>query len=240
MASSAKPRHSTMEEARQLLSASAFFRGLDIADRDALFAHVRLRQLGAGEPIFLMGAPGTSMMAVLHGKVRISVPSPDGKELVLKLLQPGDILGEIALLDGKERTADATAVTACDLAVLDRRDVRPFLERHPHACLRLLEVLCQRLRDTDRHIAEVALMQLPVRLAKTLLRLAQGGERAAAGDAVVAVPVSQRELGNMVGATRESVNKCLGDWQRRGIVRMEEGQIMILDAQSLEVIAEGR
>jgi len=96
--------------------------------------------------------------------VRISVPSPEGREIVLAILQPGEVFGEIALLDGKERTADA--MTGCDLAVLERRDVMEFLERQPNAWPRLVEVLCGRLRASDLHMAELAMQPLPVRLAK--------------------------------------------------------------------------
>src|SRR5262245_11998017 len=90
-----------------------------------------MRQVADGEPMFLMGSPGTSMMAVLSGRVRISIPSNEGREIVLAVLQPGEVFGEIAVLDGKDRTADAHAVTACTLAVLERHDVLEFLERSP-------------------------------------------------------------------------------------------------------------
>jgi CRP-like cAMP-binding protein len=173
------------------------------------------------------------MMAVLSGQVRISVPSPEGREIVLAIFQPGEVFGEIALLDGKERTADARAMTACDLAILERRDVFAFLERQPNAWPRLVEVLCDRLRTTDQHIAEVALLQLPVRLAKALLRMADAD---ASGNS--AVQLSQRELGNIVGAARESVNKCLREWQRSGLVRIEGTSITIADRATLQDVAE--
>src|SRR5262245_13516755 len=136
-----------------------------------LVGRARMRQFAVGEPIFLMGSPGTSMMAVLSGSVRISIPSHEGREIILAMLQPGEVFGEIAVLDGKERTADAHAMTACTLAVLDRRDVLEFLERHPNVWPRVVEVLCDRLRATDRQMAEVAMQQLPVRLAEVVLRM---------------------------------------------------------------------
>lgn len=112
------------------------------------------------------------MMAVLNGKVRISLSSAGGKEIVLATLQEGEVFGEIAMLDGKERTADAQANTDCDLAILERRDVLAVLEKHPSACLRLVEVFCQRMRLTDERIGEVAMLQLPARLARAFLRIA--------------------------------------------------------------------
>jgi CRP/FNR family transcriptional regulator, cyclic AMP receptor protein len=226
----------SLEDARRQLANCILFRGLATVEREALVNRARMRQFAAGEPLFLMGSPGTSMMAVLSGRVRISIPSNEGREIVLAVLQPGEVFGEIAVLDGKDRTADAHAATACTLAVLERRDVLEFLERQPGAWPRVVEVLCDRLRATDRQMAEVAMQQLPVRLAKALLRmsyidtLSRPAER---------IRVSQRELGNIVGAARESVNKCLNEWQRSGWVRIERTSIAISDRGILEQFANG-
>jgi len=194
-----------------------------------------MRHFAAGETIFLMGSPGGSMMAVLSGTVRISISSPEGREVVLAVLQPGEVFGEIALLDGKERTADARAMTACDLAVLERRDVLEFLERQPNAWPRVVEVLCDLLRATDLQMAEVAMQQLPVRLAKVLLRMTYVEALSRPADRV---QVSQRELGNIVGAARESINKCLSEWQRSGWVRIDRTSITIADRTTLERVAK--
>jgi len=194
-----------------------------------------MRHFAAGETVFLMGSPGGSMMAVLSGTVRISIPSQEGREIVLAVLLPGEVFGEIALLDGKERTADARAMTACDLAVLERRDVLEFLERQPNAWPRVVEVLCDRLRATDLQMAEVAMQQLPVRLAKVLLRMTYVEALSRPADRV---QVSQRELGNIVGAARESINKCLSEWQRSGWVRIDRTSITIADRTTLERVAK--
>jgi CRP-like cAMP-binding protein len=220
-----------------LLAQCSLFRGLAAGERDALIAHAHTRKYAADETIFLMGSSGDSMMAVLSGTVRISVPSPDGKEIVLAILGPEEIFGEIALLDGKERTADARTTTGCSLAVLERRDVLAFFARHPSAWPSLVDMLCERLRSTDQQMAEMAFLGLPVRLAKTLLRMA-AVERPASGHSVPQIRLSQRELGNLVGATRESVNKCLRDWQRKGIIRTAESLIMIANRTALEDLAE--
>jgi len=225
-------------DGRQLLARCALFEGLSADERQALIAHAHMRKCAADETIFLMGSPGDSMMAVLGGNVRISVPSSDGKEIVLAMLGPGEIFGEIALLDGKERTADARATTECTLAVLERRDVRAFFERHPNAWAGLVDMLCERLRATDLQMAEMALLGLPVRLAKTLLRMAAASAGPANGQSASHIRLSQRELGNLVGATRESVNKCLRDWQRKGIVRTAESLITIANRPALEDLAE--
>ena len=187
--------------------------------------------------MFSMGAPGDTMMAVLSGKIRISVPSAEGRELLLAILSPGEVFGEIALLDGKQRTADATAVTKCSLAMLDRRDVLAFLDRYPGAWSNIVSVLCSRLRKADEHLAEVAFLQLPARLAKALLR-GISPETAPKANAAPQIQLSQRELGNLVGAARESVNKCLRQWQDDGIVSIKGSVITIKNRAALEQLAD--
>ena len=189
-----------------------------------------------GEVIFRVGSPGDIMMAVVTGTVRIVATSPQGKEIVLGDLKAGEVFGEIALLDGGERSADAVALTKCELLALERRDLMAALQRNPEACLRLLEVVCKRLRETDERITEIAFFELPVRLAKVLLRTA-AAPGATARAATRKVALSQRELGNMIGGTRESVNRCLRDWQRRGIIRLAKGWIILEDTAALTELA---
>jgi CRP-like cAMP-binding protein len=145
----------SIEEARRLLGACWLFRDIGPDDRKAIFARVRIRirNFAAGETIFLKGAPGDHMIAVVSGSVRISVPSVHGQALVLATLTRGELFGEIALLDGKERTADATAETECSLAILDRSEILSFLERHPEVWAPIVKVLCDRLRNTDKRLA---------------------------------------------------------------------------------------
>jgi CRP-like cAMP-binding protein len=219
-----------VEDGRRLLGDCFLFQGLGAEERAELVTKAHIRRFAAGESIFHMGSPGSSMMAVLSGEVRISISSPEGKELLLAILQPGEVFGEIALLDGKERSADAKAHSACTLAILERREVLAFFERHPHAWPRIVEVLCDRFRENTQHVAEVALMHLPGRLAKALLRM-DADRRTRSG------ALSQRELGNMVGAARETVNKCLNEWQRRGIIRIEDNAVAILDRAALEQLS---
>src|SRR5262249_30420836 len=154
----------------------------------------------------------------------ISVPAPDGREVLLAILHPGEVFGEIALLDGKERTADAWAITDCELGVLKRADVLDFLQRQPRACFALIDVLCNRLRQTDEHIAELALLHVPIRLAKVLLRMTNGEP---VDQTPPTIQLSQQELGNFIGAARESVNKCLREWHNSGIVCVKDRLITI-------------
>jgi CRP-like cAMP-binding protein len=168
------------------------------------------------------------MMAVLTGTVRISMPTVKGKEVILGDLYAGELFGEIAMLDGKPRSANATALTKCELLVLDRRNVIPFLEKHPVVCLQLMELLCARIRRSDERMADLAFFELPTRLAKLLL--SYGSEKPGKE---MRLSLSQTELAEMVGATRENVNRCLRDWHRRGLVKLQGGWTVIPNPEKL-------
>lgn len=227
-----------LREARRLIASCALFRGLGEVQRTKLLTRIRLRQYATGETIFLMGDAGATLMAIIAGTVQISVPSPDGKEILLTIMQPGEIFGEIGLLDGKERSADARAMTACSLAVLDRKDVVPLFDECPGAYSEVVMLLCDRIRRTTTQMAEVTLLDLPARLAKAMLRAAVA-EGAASGLRLPndRVMLSQRALGKIVGATRESVNKCLRNWQRAGLIEVVNTGIRIRDLAALEALA---
>jgi CRP/FNR family cyclic AMP-dependent transcriptional regulator len=232
-----EPQETELKRARQLLGNCVVFSGLSADERAAVVARARIRTINAEETIFALGSPGDQMMALLRGTVRISVPSFEGRELLLAIIRPGEVFGELAVLDGKERSADAIAESPCTLAILDRHDILSFFERNPSAWPKLVKVLCQRLRHTDQVFAEVALLQLPAKLAKSMLRLLDLDRTLAPRKGPV-IHYSQRELANMVGGTRESVNRCLRNWQRNGIVQITEGSIIITNRPALEQMAE--
>lgn len=232
-----EPQETELKRARQLLANCVLFSGLSADERAAVVARARIRTINAEETIFALGSPGDQMMALLRGTVRISVPSFEGRELLLAIIRPGEVFGELAVLDGKERSADAIAESPCTLAILDRHDILSFFERNPSAWPKLVKVLCQRLRHTDQVFAEVALLQLPAKLAKSMLRLLDL-DRTLAPRKRPVIHYSQRELANMVGGTRESVNRCLRNWQRNGIVQITEGSIIITNRPALEQMAE--
>jgi CRP/FNR family transcriptional regulator, cyclic AMP receptor protein len=217
---------------RRMLEQSPLFAQMDEDSRRDLIGQARPRSFGVGETVCRIGDPGGSMMAVLTGTVRISMPTVKGKEVILGDLHPGELFGEIAMLDGKPRSANATALTKCELLVLERRNVIPFLEKHPATCLQLMELLCARIRRSDERMADLAFFELPTRLAK--LFLSYGSEKAGKE---MRFSLSQTELAEMVGATRENVNRCLRDWQRRGIVSIDERWISVLQHDVLGDIA---
>jgi CRP-like cAMP-binding protein len=147
--------NATAEQARKLLDKCALFKALNEQERRDLAAHGQWRTFAPNEPIFHFGEPGSSMMGVMVGTVRISLPAWKDKHLILTELPAGEFFGEIALLDGKPRSASATALTKCELLVLERRDVLPFLERSPTACLNIMQLLCERIRCADERMSEI-------------------------------------------------------------------------------------
>jgi CRP/FNR family transcriptional regulator, cyclic AMP receptor protein len=227
------PSLSSLEK-RRAFEGHSLFGKLPPPDLDALLLHARVEHYQSGREIFAKGSPGRSMMAILGGAVRISTPSPAGPDIVLALLHAGEVFGEIALLDGADRTADAHAITDCDLLVLDHRDFVPFLERRADLCLLLLKLLCQRLRQTDQQVEEAMFGRLDGRIAKALLRLSTGEQQ---GEGGISLRITQQELAGMVGASRESVNKQLQVWQSAGTVKLGKRLIVIPDVDAIEALA---
>lgn len=231
-----EPNKAALDEARRLLGNCVLFRDLENEERSAIINRARIRNFAAGEKIFSIGAASDHMAAVLTGQVRISVPSPVGREVLLTILEEGEIFGEIAVLDGKQRTADATAITPCALGILDRHEVLSFLEQRPASWLAIVGILCDRLRRTDEQLADVALLPLPVRLAKAILRI-NGGPSRTRTRHNNSIHLSQGELANMVGATRETVNKCLKGWQRQGLIRIDDGQVTVTNRSAFQTLS---
>lgn len=212
---------------RAALLASPLFAVMKPAELDGILKFASERRARRGQTIFQRGDNGSSLMAVLRGRVRISSVSGDGKEVTLNVINPGEIFGEIALLDGEPRSADATAVEDTLLLVVERRQFLPFLRQNEDLYLRLLAVLCSRLRQTSIALEEIALLDLPVRLARVLLKLAQDYGRPSAAAIRIDLKLSQRDLSNLVASSRESVNKQLRAWRENGTVELENGFIVL-------------
>lgn len=185
------------------------------------------RRVRRNQTIFQRGDNGSSMMAVLRGRVRISTVSGDGKEVTLNTINQGEIFGEIALLDGEPRSADATATEDTTLLVVERRNFLPFLRQNEDLFLRLLAVLCRRLRRTSMALEDIALFDLPVRLGRVLLKLAEDYGRPGNDGTRIDLKLSQRDLSNLVASSRESVNKQLRLWREEGLVDLEDGFVIL-------------
>lgn len=224
---------------RRIFASHPMFSGIAPAELDALLAHARLERRPGGDTIFRKGDPALNMVAVLKGQVKIATPSPEGRDVLLNIIKAGEVFGEIAMLDGKARTADAIALSACELLVLDRRDVLPFLEKHPELCLRLMMVLCDRLRHTSAQVEDFMFLDLEARLAKALLRLAETHGTPTRNGVAIGLKLSQRELGAIAGISREGINRQLREWQHRGVLGEGDGPLLIRDVAALTQIAEG-
>ena len=210
------------------------FCDLDADAFEQLGRYAKPATLKRGATIFSKGDPGNSLIAVISGTVKISISSPDGRNAILNLIGPGETFGEVAVLDGKARTADAIANSNCEIFVIDRRDFLPFVKSQPALAMKFIELLCTRLRWTSDQVEEVILQDLPGRLASALLRLT---ERHKAAQHNRTIAVTQQEISEMVGMSRESINKQLRAWASRNWVRLEHGAIVVLDVAPLQEIA---
>ena len=217
-----------------LLRNHSLFRDLPSAVIEHLGSYMKTRKVVRGTTIFAKGDPGTGLMGVLAGTVKVSVASADGKDIVLNLFHEGEVFGEIALLDGRPRTADATAMSDCELVVIERRDFVPFLSDHPDVMLKFIEILCSRLRRTSEQVQDITFLNLPTRLAKTLLQLTAVEDGSAARRKAA---VTQREISQMIGISRESTNKQLRAWAKRGWIRLERGGVNVVAPDKLAAIA---
>ena len=225
-------------ELRALLAEHFLLRHLPPPDLERLAAFAKVQTLGAGEPVFMKGDPAAGMMVVVSGRVRITSSSADGKEVVLNIIDPGDVFGEIALIDGVERTADATAAEATELLLLERRDFLPYLKRHPGLSLELLKMLCHRLRMTNEQLEDFSFLDLRRRLAKKLVHLADShGEEAPEG-VRIGFKLTQQELAAMMGTTREAVNRQLRTLTDEGLIKQNGSSIVIRDREGLEDVVK--
>jgi CRP-like cAMP-binding protein len=217
----------TQTAQRQALLNCTLFTAMKPEELDRILGMLSERSYRRGQMIFQKGDTASSMMAVLKGSVRISTSSPDGKELTFNTIRTGEVFGEIAMLDGRPRSADATAAEDCNLLVIERRHFLPFLMSNEDLLLRMLAVLCERIRQTSDALGDVVMLDLPGRLARLLLRLADDHGSKAPDGVRIEFKLSQRDIGTRVASTRESVNKQLQVWRDAGWVSLDHGYITL-------------
>lgn len=228
------------EVRREALRGTTLFAGLPTADLDQIAAHAGERRFAGGDVIVRRGEPGTSLIVLVHGQLRVGATSSEGKELTIGLLGPGDVLGEMAVLDGKPRSADVVAMAPGLILTLERGAVLPFLQERPALLMRLLTILCERLRKADAALEDLALASLPTRLARLLLLLAaEHGVEMPGGGIRLRLHLSQGDLANLVGATREGVNRLLRRWREEGIVGEQDGNLVLIRPQALRALLAG-
>ena len=226
-------------EFRSLFQRHALFNSLTPSELDDLLDHAKVVRHPARASLFSRGDRGGQMIAVVSGRVRISLTGPDGHELILNVIEAGQLFGEIAMLDGRDRTADATILEPAELLIIDRRDFLPFLARHSEVAVRLMLTLCERMRTTTDQIEDIFLLPITARLAKKLLQIAAAHGEATPKGVRIGPRLSQRELGGMLGVSRESINKHLAAWQKAGLVRIENGAITVCDRDAVGRLADG-
>ena len=201
---------------RQLLSKHFLISTMPERALDDLVKFSTIARFEPHGEIFGKGDPGDCLYGIRSGRVRIFSASPEGSEIMLNVLEPGELFGEIALLDGSTRTAGAAAMEQRDLLRIHRDHFLPYVKANPDLILGMLSLICQRLCWTSSMIEDTAFLAFPARLAKRLLVLAEHYRRPQEHD--ITVPLSQHDLGSMVGAGREAINKQLALWRSAGIV----------------------
>ncbi len=224
----------TYQEKRQIFARQSLLGKFSDSEIDTLLKYSRVECYPAGEEIYAKDLPANCMMLVLRGRVRIGSISLAGREIVLNIINPGQIHGEIGMLDGGVRSGDAVAMTDCELLVLNRRDFMPLLEKHADICLMLIKILCEKLRRTSEQVEDLVFRHVEQRIAKALLQLCHRFGRTDDASCVRELHLSQSELANIIGITRESVNKQLKIWQRAGFVDLAKESIIIRNAAALE------
>ena len=213
----------------RLLGANPFFAGLGAEAIDSIARLCVSRSLKPGELLFEKGEPADALYAVRRGQIRIGTGTEGGRRLTLNILGPGDVFGEVALLDGRPRTADALAGEKTELFVVRRRDFLDLLDVKPAVAVGIIELLCSRIRWMSERMEETTLLPVSERLARRLVALADdfGSE----------LSVSQESLAVFVGATRETVNRQLQVWKRDNLIELGRGRIRLLDAAAFASLA---
>lgn len=211
------------------------FSRLDPADFRLLEKRLVRRRYPGGQALFHMGDEGGSFHIIVSGRVKVTIPSTSGEELILAILSTGDLLGELSLFDGKPRSATVQAVEDTETLCLHHDDLMALMRSHFGIVEKILEVLAGRIRDADKQLAESRFLDITARLAKKILDLGDAFGVKEEGKIRIGVKVTQKDLASMIGATRESVNKQLMALRNKGFIRIDEGTIEILNREKLEM-----
>jgi CRP-like cAMP-binding protein len=217
-----------------VLAQAPLFAALDEEAAGALRSSMQEVALPRGDALFAEGDPGDRLYVILDGKIKLGATSGDGRETLLAIVGPGEMFGELSLFDPGPRTATATALTDTHLLGLGHDDLQPWLTGRPEVAGSLLRALARRLRRTNEAMADLVFSDVPGRVAKALLDLAtKFGEAQDDGSVHVVHDLTQEELAQLVGASRETVNKALADFQNRGWLRLEQRGVDLVDLERL-------
>jgi len=219
--------------ARKALRDSTLFQVLEPAEVENILAHAVTRRVPRGTVVLRKGDPGRSMLLILRGRMRISSMLPAGREVTLNVVGPGEAIGEMSLLDGEERSADVTALEDCMVLAIERARFLRLLRENPDLCLRLIAMLSRRLRGANMAIEEITLLDLPSRLGNLLRRLARDCGVATPSGTRIEIKLSQKDLGALVGGSREKVNHQLRQWEQAGLIGKDRGYLVLVRPEKL-------
>jgi CRP/FNR family transcriptional regulator/CRP/FNR family cyclic AMP-dependent transcriptional regulator len=229
---------SSSNTAAQALQLVPFFNKLNPDEVGGLSEHLVLRRFSDGQVIFHLGDPGGLLYIISAGKVKISRSTPDGQEALLAILGPGDFFGELALLDDSPRSATAAAIDGTETFTLHRDEFMQFIDSNPRFAHHVLETLAKRIRHLNNQISDIFFLDLPGRLARTLLLLATNHGHPVDGGTVIDLALTQTDLAEMTGATRVSINKAVGRFRRAHWIKVEQRRFTILDQAALEKLIQ--
>lgn len=218
----------------ELLRKIPLFSSLSDEILSNLSTTVRLQNIKQGQVIFRKGDEGTALYILRSGTIKIVLPSRLGAEIIVSIFSGGDFFGEMSLLDGEPRHADAVALEPSELLVLSRNDFLSFLQSDVNAVNAILSVLTKRMRKTHDLLEDVCFLTISQRLSKLILELGKIYGRNEGDSVIIDLSLTQKELGDMIGATRESINKELKLLRERGLIEMKGNQIQICDLSRLK------
>jgi CRP-like cAMP-binding protein len=217
----------------EVLIRAGIFQGVEPAIAESLADTLEPVDFPRAHVIFSEGEPGDRLYIISTGKVKIGRRSPDGRENLLAVMGPSDMFGELSVFDPGPRTSSATTVTELRAATMDRPALREWITKYPEIAEQLLRVIARRLRRTNNMLADLIFTDVPGRVAKSLLQLAQRFGSNEAGMLRVTHDLTQEEIAQLVGASRETVNKALADFAHRGWLRLEGKSVLILEPERM-------
>lgn len=221
------------QSAVELLKSVALFEDLDEEELER-FSHVAVpRTYPAGTRVFHEGDSSDACYIVRDGSFRITREHSDGRAITLATLGPGEIFGELAMLDGDKRSASAEALTDGEVLALPAGDVRSLLARHPEIALKLVAGLVRRLRAANVRLSRQSFQTVPSRVAGILAQLSREAEASNGGAEEITIRMNQTDLAQLAGTSRESVSRFLAELERAGVVRSGRGRVTILDPSKL-------
>ncbi|MDD9942762.1 MAG: Crp/Fnr family transcriptional regulator [Myxococcales bacterium] len=228
-----------MPDYTRLLARIPLFQGLANDELASIAGLAYTRQFRPKQVVVRQSDAGGDMFIILEGHTKVVASDPEGKDTGLGIMGPEEVFGEVSLFDGAARSATIVAIDACQMLVIEQEPFRRFLEQHPRVAIRLLSVMARRLRQLTERSGDIAFRTVSARLAKAILQLADKYGRKEEDRVRVLFKLSQQDIGDLIGATRESANKHIRHWEQQGIMLQDSGHLVILDMERLREIAQG-